>query len=362
MEHPEVKAVMKGIDSSATLTGPDGLAEPLVPWFAYEGDEAWSRIGGESGYRFGEIGSGILINEVLSAKINATKGDTVNMSFYITDEDGDRERKESTLLVFDVVKNDGLGAMGGAQSSGIYSTLDTSQRLLEMTDEVNRLRVSLHNPQNAEQTSEQLLESVDKYLQFEDVGLRIESEGDMLSLLSQQGLGRLSASFMDSFRENASNFAAEDITEVLQIPLIEVLMDYEQILALPDSELNFVLPTDAGDWYISSGGVSYQIDRGGDVVNWVVPEGGIINDFAMLEGGLLVAHDSGLHYIPTQYQSSVEEIASGNMLAVINETMYFDNNAPPNWIDQIPHPFSQYRWSKSKTELGICSRASLSVH
>ena len=338
LEHPEVKAVMKGIDSSATLTGPDGLAEPLVPWFAYEGDEAWSRIGGESGYRFGEIGSGILINEVLSAKINATKGDTVNMSFYITDEDGDRERKESTLLVFDVVKNDGLGAMGGAQSSGIYSTLDTSQRLLEMTDEVNRLRVSLHNPQNAEQTSEQLLEAIDKYLQFEDVGLRIESEGDMLSLLSQQGLGRLSASFMDSFRENASNFAAEDITEVLQIPLIEVLMDYEQILALPDSELNFVLPTDAGDWYISSGGVSYQIDRGGDVVNWVVPEGGIINDFAMLEGGLLVAHDSGLHYIPKQYQSSVEEIASGNMLAVINETMYFDNNAPPNWIDQIPSP------------------------
>ena len=260
------------------------------------------------------------------------------MSFYITDEDGDRERKESTLLVFDVVKNDGLGAMGGAQSSGIYSTLDTSQRLLEMTDEVNRLRVSLHNPQNAEQTSEQLLEAIDKYLQFEDVGLRIESEGDMLSLLSQQGLGRLSASFMDSFRENASNFAAEDITEVLQIPLIEVLMDYEQILALPDSELNFVLPTDAGDWYISSGGVSYQIDRGGDVVNWVVPEGGIINDFAMLEGGLLVAHDSGLHYIPKQYQSSVEEIASGNMLAVINETMYFDNNAPPNWIDQIPSP------------------------
>ena len=323
LEHPEVKAVMKGIDSSATLTGPDGLAEPLVPWFAYEGDEAWSRIGGESGYRFGEIGSGILINEVLSAKINATKGDTVNMSFYITDEDGDRERKESTLLVFDVVKNDGLGAMGGAQSSGIYSTLDTSQRLLEMTDEVNRLRVSLHNPQNAEQTSEQLLEAIDKYLQFEDVGLRIESEEDMLSLLSQQGLGRLSASFMDSFRENASNFAAEDITEVLQIPLIEVLMDYEQILALPDSELNFVLPTDAGDWYISSGGVSYQIDRGGDVVNWVVPEGGIINDFAMLEGGLLVAHDSGLHYIPKQYQSSVEEIASGNMLAVINETMYF---------------------------------------
>ena len=338
LEHPEVKAVMKGIDSSATLTGPDGLAEPLVPWFAYEGDEAWSRIGGESGYRFGEIGSGILINEVLSAKINATKGDTVNMSFYITDEDGDRERKESTLLVFDVVKNDGLGAMGGAQSSGIYSTLDTSQRLLEMTDEVNRLRVSLHNPQNAEQTSEQLLEAIDKYLQFEDVGLRIESEGDMLSLLSQQGLGRLSASFMDSFRENESNFAAEDITEVLQIPLIEVLMDYEQILALPDSELNFVLPTDAGDWYISSGGVSYQIDRGGDVVNWVVPEGGIINDFAMLEGGLLVAHDSGLHYIPKQYQSSVEEIASGNMLAVINETMYFDNNAPPNWIDQIPSP------------------------
>ena len=48
---------MKGIDASATLTGPDGLAEPLVPWFAYEGDDAWSRIGGESGYRFGEIGS-----------------------------------------------------------------------------------------------------------------------------------------------------------------------------------------------------------------------------------------------------------------------------------------------------------------
>ena len=37
-------------------------------------------------------------------------------------------------------------------------------------------------------------------------------------------------------------------------------------------QLNFVLPTDAGDWYIR-GGVSYQIDRGGDVVNWVVPKG-----------------------------------------------------------------------------------------
>jgi hypothetical protein len=41
--HENVVGYMTGIDASATATGPQGLSQPLMSWFAYSGTKCWFR-------------------------------------------------------------------------------------------------------------------------------------------------------------------------------------------------------------------------------------------------------------------------------------------------------------------------------
>ena len=99
---------------------------------------------------------------------------------------------------------------------------------------------------------------------------------------------------MESWDENSTRILEGGTSmEVLQIPLKQIEQS-AKIMSLPDDRIDEILITVDGDWYISGGAVSFQIDRAGSSHGWEVPDGGLINDVTLLNDSILVAHSDGL--------------------------------------------------------------------
>ena len=330
--HENVAGYMTGIDTSATVTGTEGLSQPLMPWFAYTGGQEWSLIGGEDGIAFDDIGQGVVLNQVAADELEAVNGDVVELSWYVTDDQGKRVRLEGNLSVVKVVPNLGLGAMAGTRSPAMFTTLNLAQDMLDREDSIERIRVTLDDPAAADEIGDELLSLADDITTYSDVGYKLDKDdqSDVISLSSQSGLGHLSSDFMTSWRENATNLSSGEVVEVLQIPLMKISHDYQQLLSLPDDQITEIIPGVDGDWYVSGGAVSYQIDRGGDYHSWQVPDGGLVNDVALSEDGLLVASSSGLHLIPSDSDEKALELVEGDIAAVYNRTVFVDLNSTEN--------------------------------
>ena len=242
--HENVAGYMTGIDTSATVTGPEGLSQPLMSWFAYTGGEEWSLIGGEGGIAFDDIGQGVVLNQVAADEIEAVNGDVVQLSWYVTDDQGKRVRLEGNLSVVKVVPNLGLGAMAGTRSPAMFTTLNLAQDLLDREDSIERIRVTLDDPAAADEIGDELLSLADDITTYSDVGYKLDKDdqSDVISLSSQSGLGHLSSDFMTSWRENATNLSSGEVVEVLQIPLMKISHDYQQLLSLPDDQITEIIP------------------------------------------------------------------------------------------------------------------------
>jgi putative ABC transport system permease protein len=348
--HENVVGYMTGIDASATATGPQGLSQPLMSWFAYSGGKEWSLIGGEGGIAFDDIGQGIVLNQVAADEIEAESGDIIELSWYITDDQGKRIRIEGNLSVVKVVPNAGLGAMAGTRSPAMFTTLALAQELLEREDSIERIRITLDDPNTANEVGDELLSLADDITTYSDVGFKLDKDDstDVISITSQSGLGRLSSEFMDSWRENATNLSSGDVVEVLQIPLIKISHNYHRILSLPDDQISEILAGTEGDWYVSGGAVSYQKDRGGDYHTWQVPEGGLIADVALSDDGLLVASSSGLHLIPTDSDEKALELREGDVAAVYNRTTFVDSDLNTTVFDVQMEVLDNGTWVMSE--------------
>jgi putative ABC transport system permease protein len=333
--HENVAGYMAGIDTSATATGPQELSRPLMPWFAYSGGQEWSLIGGEGGIAFDDIGQGVVLNQVAADEIEAKSGDIIELSWYVTDDQGKRIRIEGNLSVVKVVPNLGLAAMAGTRSPAMFTTLALAQDLLEREDSIERIRITLDDPTAAKEIGDELLSLADEITTYSDVGFKLDKDDTtgVISISSTSGLGRLSSEFMDAWRENATTLSTGEVMEVLQIPLIKISHNYHRILSLPDDQINEILAGVKGDWYVSGGAVSYQNDRGGDYHTWQVPDGGLIADVALSEDGLLVASSTGLHLISSDPDEKVLELSEGDIAAVYNRTIFVDLNSTANGLD-----------------------------
>ncbi len=333
--HKSVAGYMTGIDTSATATGPQGLSQPLMSWFAYSGGKEWSLIGGEGGIAFDDIGSGVVLNQVAADEIEAVSGDLIELSWYVTDDRGKRIRVEGNLSVVKVVPNLGLGAMAGTRSPAMFTTLNLAQDLLERDDSIERIRITLSDPKAADEIGDELLSLADGITTYSDVGFKLDRDDttEVISVSSQSGLGRLSSEFMDSWRENATNLSSGEVVEVLQIPLMKISHNYHQILSLPDDQIKEILPGVEGDWYVSAGAVSYQNDRGGDYHTWQLPDGELITDVALNGNGLLVASSSGLRLISSDPDEKAVELSEGDIAAVYNRTIFVDLNSSENGLN-----------------------------
>lgn len=269
-----------GIDTTATLSRSDGLALPSAAWYAYEG---WQ---------------GVAINQVAADELKMSKGDVLEISWFSYSDDAELIRSSENLTISSVISMDGRGSMSGTKSPALFTSLELSQELQSKQWKVNMMRVSLVDEKSASESKDEIKATLNEVIDYESAGFEINTDQDSLSISNSNGLGRLDASFMDSWNENKTALLGEGTSmEVLQIPLVQI-EQAAKVMTLPDDRIEEVLIAEEGDWYVSGGAVSFQKERSGSSHGWEVPNGGLIRDVTLLSDSLLVAHSDGLVEIP----------------------------------------------------------------
>ena len=143
-----VEGQQQGIISAVSVTSPSGKSLPTVTWAAMnstiDNQAIWPKIGGSSGVRFVDIAEvnrvgelpNIVVNRVLANELSLVVGDTVELGYYIT-EDNSRKRIEQKFSVFDVVENAGMANLAGTKSPALFTDLQTVQELKRTPNQIN---------------------------------------------------------------------------------------------------------------------------------------------------------------------------------------------------------------------------------
>ena len=287
-----------GLDTTATLSRADGLAIPSAGWYAYSGWE------------------GVAINQVASDELELIAGDLVEVSWYSYSDDAELIRTSENVTIGSVIEMEGRGAMSGTNSPAIFTSLELSQQLQSKSWKVNMLRVSMFEDLGASENIPDVKLLFNQLIDYESAGFDINADGDAISISNGVGLGRLDSTFMESWNENSTMILdGGTAMEVLQIPLKQIEQS-AKIMTLPDDRVDEILITDEGDWYVSGGAVSFQIDRGGSSHGWEVPNGGLINDVTLLSDSLLVAHSDGLSEIPNDRDEDLIHHSEGEEVLI----------------------------------------------
>ena len=287
-----------GLDTTATLSRADGLAIPSAGWYAYSGWE------------------GVAINQVASDELELIAGDLVEVSWYSYSDDAELIRTSENVTIGSVIEMEGRGAMSGTNSPAIFTSLELSQQLQSKSWKVNMLRVSMFEDLGASENIPDVKLLFNQLIDYESAGFDINADGDAISISNGVGLGRLDSTFMESWNENSTMILdGGTAMEVLQIPLKQIEQS-AKIMTLPDDRVDEILITDEGDWYVSGGAVSFQIDRGGSSHGWEVPNGGLINDVTLLSDSLLVAHSDGLSEIPNDRDDDLIHHSEGEEVLI----------------------------------------------
>ena len=269
-----------GIDSVATLTNNEELALPSASWFAYSD---WQ---------------GVAVNQVVADELEIGTGDVIEISWFSYSDDAELIRNSENLTVTSVISMEGKGSMAGTKSPAIFTSLALSQELQSKLGQVNMLRVSLTDSESADEQIDAVKDILNILIDYESAGFEITSDENAISITNTNGLGRLDSNFMNSWNENKTTLLGNGSSmEVLQIPLNQIQQN-ANILSLPDDRIDEILVAEDGDWYLSGGAVSFQIQRTGSSHGWEVPNGGLIHDVTLLSDSLLVAHSDGLVEIP----------------------------------------------------------------
>ncbi|MDC0557000.1 ABC transporter permease [Candidatus Poseidoniaceae archaeon] len=287
-----------GLDTTATLSRADGQAIPSAGWYAYSGWE------------------GVAINQVASDELELVAGDLVEVSWYSYSDDAELIRTSENVTIGSVIEMEGRGAMSGTNSPAIFTSLELSQQLQSKSWKVNMLRVSMFEDLGASEHIPDVKLLFNQLIDYESAGFDINADGDAISISNGVGLGRLDSTFMESWNENSTMLLdGGTAMEVLQIPLKQIEQS-AKIMTLPDDRVDEILITDEGDWYVSGGAVSFQIDRGGSSHGWEVPNGGLINDVTLLSDSLLVAHSDGLSEIPNDRDEDLIHHSEGEEVLI----------------------------------------------
>jgi putative ABC transport system permease protein len=287
-----------GLDTTATLSRADGKAIPSAGWYAYSGWE------------------GVAINQVASDELELVAGDLVELSWYSYSDDAELIRTSENVTISSVIKMEGRGAMSGTNSPAIFTSLELSQQLQSKNWKVNMLRVSMFGDLGASESIPDVKLLFNQLIDYESAGFEINADGDAISISNGVGLGRLDSTFMESWSENSTMILdGGTAMEVLQIPLKQIEQT-AKIMTLPDDRVDEILIADEGDWYVSGGAVSFQIERDGSSHGWEVPDGGLINDVTLLSDSLLVAHSDGLSEIPNDRDDDLIHHSEGEEVLI----------------------------------------------
>ena len=330
-----------GIAASVSLAAANGLAEPSVSLYALDADVdaagVWAPLNPVNGYRFTDLRSAPSVNESVAVAINhvaaemldVSEGETLSMGAFVT-RDGVRERVTQDVYVHAVVPNEGQGAMAGSKSPAVFASLDDAQSMLEMEGQLTRLSLAYDDTRPEEElraAREAVEERMDGLLTAEDVGLVFTADDATASLTvsSNTGLQRLSGDDVRGLRENASQlYPNAALLEVLQVPLVDVMVEGQSLLTLADKDVNRLYTTNSALWHITSNGVGFE-PINGEAWLWQVEEGDVVEDTAQNETGqaMLVAHERGVTLVDEGLDDEDPRAfhkTDGSVVAVSNST------------------------------------------
>ena len=311
---PLLKGRQYGWATSVSLTGPDGVGEPSISWFARNStvDELgiWAPLGGEGGLRFstlaaynnGAIIPQIAVNKAASDALNLKVGDVADMGWYITDEDQERVRRVREVGIAAIVENEGQGAMSGTQSPAVFTDLMTAQGLAELGDDISRFSIALNDQMEdveIEDATQRIKHHLDEAFMASDTGLNIsvDSSTGAVTVSSSSNLGRISGDDVRGLRENRSSLYPSGVMmEVLQVPLIDATVAGEPLLTLADSDVTLLHDSSTALWHAGPSGGGFQLHASDEAWIWQVDQGNILNDVAFSATGTSgsFGHDRGL--------------------------------------------------------------------
>ena len=234
----DVKGQQQGIISGASIKSPSGKSLPTVTWASMnssiDSQAVWPNLGSTNGIRYIDIEeqntisdqTQIVVNEVLSNELDLSVGDTVELGWYVSTDEG-RKRVEGNATIFEVVENEGMANLAGTKSPAMFTDLSTAQELQRFDSKLNTVYYALSGDVDDEETIEPVIEQLGIFLNqtltAEDVGFSLdyEDQSSSLSLSTNKGLGRLQGEDVVALRENLSSIIPNSsLMEVLQIPLI----------------------------------------------------------------------------------------------------------------------------------------------
>ncbi|RJU97506.1 MAG: ABC transporter permease [Candidatus Poseidoniales archaeon] len=317
----------RGLIAGVSVEGQE-RSLPSVTWLAFDGsideNEVWPGIGGENGIRYAEIATSngperplmVVVNAVLAEELTLTEGDSIELGWYVTD-DNERRRLTANASVLKVVSNIGQGAAAGTSTPALFTDLNTAQRLQQLDGQVNTLHYAVATSHEHAAGIEPIVEALelhlDEALTAESIGLQFDVDGstDTISVSSTSGLGRLSGMDVAALRENTTSLGIDTMMEVLQVPLIDLSLEDESLLTLADNQPNDLVLGERGLWHSSPSGFGVQIDGSGEAWVWRVPDGGALYDFALSSDGQLggAVHAGGM-VIGSEQDLDAEEWAS----------------------------------------------------
>ena len=284
-----------GLETIVTMNSSDGRATPSAKWFAYED---WN---------------GIAVNKVASEELEVSVGDVIMLKWYESNSDGELNEEFTNLTISEVITMEGKGSMSGTRSPALFTPLDFAQDIQDKFGFVNCLRLSLVDNSNVNSTISVIESIFDEIIVADDSGFELIEDGDLISISKSTGIGRLDVDFMNSWNDMSLQLLEPNGTslEILQVPLKEIESN-RYLLSLPDDQIKQIIIGSEGDWYVSSGSVSYQNDRGGLSHKWAVPNGGLINDVELNGSSLLVAHTYGISEISSDSKDEIVTHESGD--------------------------------------------------
>ena len=372
----DVKGQQQGLISGASIKSPSGKSLPTVTWASMNSSidslAVWPNLGSPNdGIRFIDIQeqnlvssqTQIVINQVLSDELDLSVGDSVELGWYVSTEEG-RQRTESNATVFKIVDNDGMANLAGTKSPAIFTDLSTAQELQKFESEINTVYYALSESVDYEGVIEPVVERLgvifNQTLSAQDVGfsLEFEEQTSSLSLSTDKGLGRLSGDDVVALRENLSAIIPDSsLMEVLQIPLIEVEHNDEQLLTLSSSSVTEIKQGKNGLWHVSDSGFGFQIGGNGSSWLWQVEDLDRTYDFTLNGEGDkgAIAHSNGI-LVADESDSNADYWAKLETDGIVHSIFAYDQSWWAVELDEedlVLHRYNQDLTVDEKTRLTL---------
>jgi len=312
----DIKSAMLG-QQQGLVAGVSVEAEerslPTITWLAFNGSidglEVWPKIGQNDGIRFADIGAvngeglpiHVVVNQVLADELELTQGETIELGWYVTEEN-QRKRTTSSATVLQVVSNSGQGAAAGTSAPAVFTDLATAQRLQGLEGQLNTIYYAVDDSYDEAHSITAVVESIEHHLDSvmlaEDVGLSISTDEatGAITVSSERGLGRLSGDDVLALRSNLTELGIASMMEVLQVPLIDVEHKDEPLLTLASNAIHTLEEGERALWHASDSGFGFQIDGDGEAWVWRASDGETLQDFTLSSEGQygIAAHSTGL--------------------------------------------------------------------